>query len=197
MTTLRLLSRLIGLVWALVLALVCLGLVLYSLDALIGLGKARPDKLLHLAGLESETGHLLKQLETPGHVASLSMLSGIAVVLIGLLLVLGLFTRRRDRLAPLKSDSSSGALAARPRALKQMARALSGETREVLSVRKVRLALKRRGAGGRLSVDVNPFPGTEKAAVESALENALAPLAEPFGLKRRVSVTAPRDEERR
>jgi hypothetical protein len=77
MSVLRVTSCFAGVVWALLLAVLALGVSLYSL---IGLGHARPDRLVHLGTVRRETGRFLAQLQAPGPIAAISLLCGLAAV---------------------------------------------------------------------------------------------------------------------
>lgn len=107
MIVLRPLVRLIGLLWLLALALVGLRVALYCLDGLVGLGSARPDRLAGLGSVRRSVGRLLDQLAAPGSLAWLSLLCGIAAVLVGLLLLVGLLRRARERLVLLELDAQA------------------------------------------------------------------------------------------
>jgi len=59
---LRALTRLVGTLWMLALALLGLGLALYCFDGFISLGSARRDRLLGLPSVRRHVGHFLGQL---------------------------------------------------------------------------------------------------------------------------------------
>lgn len=186
MSVLRLSARLVGFLWMLVLAALGLGIALYCLDALISLGQARPDRLLHLVTARREVGRFLDLLQAPGKVAVLSLLCGVASVMVGLLLLQGLATKPREHLAWLEQDTS-GDLAARRRALVQMLGSLAAEAGTLREVRKVKLSLRRRKAGGRVKIDATRWEASEEAGAKRSVEQALDPLAKPFKLDQRIS----------
>ena len=190
MSTLRVLARFVGLVWALLLAALALGIALYCLDGLISLGSARPDRLLHLTTARKEIGRFLDQLQTPGHVAILSLLCGAGAVLVGLLLLKGVLTRPRERLAVLEDDSS-GNLSSRRRALGQILRTLAGYPAEIREVDRVKLRIKRRGSGGRVTLHTIRERDSGQAASKQSVEQSVGPVAQPFRLKTRVLTRLP------
>ena len=190
MSTLRVLARFIGLVWALLLGALALGIALYCLDGLISLGSARPDRLLNLPTAREEVGHFLDQLQTPGHVAILSLSCGAGAVIVGLLLLKGVLTRPRERLAVLENDSS-GNLSSRRRALGQILRALAGYPADVREVDRMKLRVKRRGNGGRITLRMIRERGSEQASTKQSIEHSLDPVAQPFGLKTRILTRLP------
>src|ERR1700727_3903961 len=99
MSVLRPLVRLIGVLWMFGLALLGLAIALYCVDALVGLGSIRPDRLLHLPAVRRHVGRFLNQLAAPGGTAGLALLCGLGAMLIGILLLLGVLGRRKQRLA--------------------------------------------------------------------------------------------------
>lgn len=124
-------------------------------------------------------------LEASGPVAKLSALGGLAAVILGVLLLVGVIRPRRERLALLE-EGEQGTLAARRRALAQVATGLVEQARGITETR-ARVRPRRRGRSGRLTVRVDRPRGAEsdEAARERAAD-ALNPLAEPFGLRPRV-----------
>jgi hypothetical protein len=191
MILLRPLAHLVGFLWALLLALFCLGIALFSLDGLISLGSARPDRLLHLPRVRVKVGHFLAQLEAPGHAAILALLCGLVAVVAGLMLAYGLLGRGREQLAVLEGNASEGILGARRRTLGQIGRVLAGEGSEVIAVKRVRVRLRRGGGGGRLRVRTTRRRGSEEGAVKSSVEEALTPITDPFSLRQRVASNRP------
>jgi hypothetical protein len=185
---LRPLAHLVGFLWAVLLALLCLGIALFCLDGLISLGSARPDRLLHLPRVRVKVGHLLTQLEAPGHAAILTLLCGLGAMLVGLALAYGLLGRGREQLAVLEgeqsaADGSEGMLGARRRTLGQVGRVLAGATDDVLAVKRVRVRLRRGGGGGRLRVRTIRARGSEESVVNRSVEEALTPITDPFALR--------------
>ena len=189
---LRLLVRLTGFIWAVALALLALGIAMYCLDGLVSLGGARPDRLVHLVRVREEVGRFLHRLEASGHLASLAFACGAAALIAGLALGRGLLRPPRQRLALLDAPED-GELGARRRALRQIAKTLTADAEGVEDVRRVALALRRNGAGGRLRLDVTLASGGEASVSTEAIEAALAPVCEPFKLERRVHARAARE----
>jgi hypothetical protein len=188
MSVLRPLVRLIGVLWMLVLALFGLAVAMYCVDALVGLGSIRPDRLLHLPSVRDHVGHFLDQLAAPGSTAGLALLCGLGAMLIGLLLLVGVVRRRRQRLAILEQDRQTGAVAARPKPLRDMARALAEPVRGATSVKRPKLSLSRRGTRGKLTVNATRTRTADPAEVKAAVQKAVEPITEPFGLTPRVHV---------
>ena len=65
------------------LALFGLAVAMYCVDALVGLGSVRPDRLLHLPSVRDHVGHFLNQLAAPGSTAGLALLCGLGAMLPG------------------------------------------------------------------------------------------------------------------
>lgn len=185
---LRAAARVVAAVWMVVLALFGLAVGLFCLDGLVGLGGARPDRLLHLPSLRRHVAHVLAGLAAPGSTAGLALLLGLGAMGLGILLLVGLLARSRRRLAVLDRDADTGILAARPRVLRDMARALAEQADGISGVRRPRLALRRGGAGGRLTVTAAHPVSADGDVVQAAVRERLAPLSEPFGLRPRVHV---------
>ncbi len=168
MLLLRLPARVVGLLLMLALALVCLGVALYCVNALISLGSVRPDRLLHLSSVRHHVGHFLTQIAAPGSTADLALAGGVVAVLIGLVLLAGILRSSKERLVVL-DRGSDGTLAVRPRTLRAMAQALADQTSGATAVKRPRLKLSRRGTRGRLTVNASRSrtgdPDELKAAV--------------------------------
>jgi Family of unknown function (DUF6286) len=182
----RLLARLVGFVALLALAIAGLALAVFC----IGTGKSGPSlarlaHLLHLASFRNTVGAWLSDLEAQGSVATIAGLCGIGAMLLGLLLLVGLLVPRRERLVTL-SHEEKGILAARRRALTQIATALVEQVRGVTEAR-VRVRPRRRG-GGRLAVRASRTRPTEPREVQQAVQEQLAGLTQPFALTTRVDV---------
>ena len=188
MSLLRTLARVIGAVWMVVLALSGLAVAMYCFDAVVSLGSARPDRLLGCPSVRRHVGRFLDQVAAPGSTAGLALLCGLGAMLIGVLLLIGVVGRRKQRLAILEQDSETGAVAARPRPLRDMARALAEPVRGATSVKRPRLSLSRRGTRGKLKVNATRTRTTDPKELKAAVEKAVAPISEPFSLKPRVRV---------
>jgi len=186
MIVLRPLVRLVGVLWVLALALVGLGVALYCFDGLVSLGSARPDRLVGLMSVRRSVGRLLDQLAAPGSLAGLSLLCGIAAVLVGVLLLVGLLRRARERLVLLERDAQAGDLAARRGALRDMVRALVARIRGATNVKRPKLRPARRGTGGRLTLRIAHARGADPRELEGAAGEALRAITEPFALEPRV-----------
>lgn len=186
MLLLRPLIRLVEMLWMVALALLGLGVGLYCLDGLVGLGSARPDRLLHLPSVRRHVGRFLAQLTTPGSTAVLALGCGIAAMLIGILLFAGVLRSRKQRLAVLEQDADNGTLAARPTVLRAMARALAEQAPGATSVKRPTVALSRRGKRGRLKVTASRARTSDRREVERAITDRLGPISDPFKLKARV-----------
>ena len=180
--------RLVGVLWMLVLALFGLAVAMYCVDALVGLGSVRPDRLLHLPSVRDHVGRFLDQLAAPGSTAGLALLCGLGAMLLGVLLLIGVLGRRKQRLVILEQDGQTGAIAARRRPLGDMARALAEPAHGATSVKRPKLALSRRGTRGTLKVNATRTRTTDPRELQTAVEKAVEPITEPFGLKPRVRV---------
>ncbi len=185
---LRPLVRLIGFLWLLLLGVVALGVAAYCLDGLIGLGSARPDRLIGMVSVRRHIGDFLGQLAAPGSVAWLSLLCGLAAILVGLALLTGIFRRPRDRLALLESEPDLGTLAARRGTLREMIRALIEQTDGVTSMKRPKVSPARRGTGGRVTVRVSRSRTVDGQELQRTVSDALGPITEPFAFKSRVRV---------
>jgi hypothetical protein len=188
MVLLRPFARLIGMLLMIALALVCLGVALYCLDGLIGLGSIRPDRLLHLPSVRHHVGHVLAQLAAAGKTADLALAGGVVAVLLGLLVLIGTLRPTRERLVVLRSEGGDGTLAARPRALRAMAQALAEQAVGATGVKRPKLNLSRRGTRGRLDVTASRSRTSDPEQVKAAVTSQLEPLTGPFSLRPRVQV---------
>jgi hypothetical protein len=156
----------------------------------IGTGTSGPSLgrlavLLHLSSLRDTVGDWLAQLEAPGSTAVIAGLCGLGAIAIGVLLLVGLFGRRRERLVTLAREER-GVLSARRRPLAQVAGALAEQVRGVTQVRvKVR---RQRKVGARLSVRAWRTRSSDPEQVRSSVREQLLTLTEPFGLRTRVDV---------
>jgi hypothetical protein len=196
MALLRVLGRMVGVAWMLVLALVGLAVAMYCVDALVGLGSVRPDRLLGLPGVRRHVGRFLDQVAAPGSTAGLALLCGLGAMLLGIVLLIGVLGRRKQRLVILEQHDQTGAIAARRRPLCEMARALAEPADGATSVKRPTLALSRRGTGGTLRVNATRTRGTDPRELSSGIEHAVKPITEPFGLKPRVRVRLDESENR-
>ena len=188
MLALRALTRLLGMLWMLALALLGLGFAIYCFDGFISLGSARPDRLLSLPAARTHVGRFLNQVAASGPTAALALLGGLVAILIGLVLLAGTLRSRKERMVVLEHDESSGTLAAKPRTLAAMGRALAEQAPGATSIARPRLKLSRRGRRGRMTVRASRARSADGHAVESAIKDRLAPLSDPFHLTPKVRV---------
>lgn len=183
----RTLVRLVSFLLLVILAVAGLAVAVFCIDTgTTGLSLGRLASLLHLASVRDTVGHWLGQLESGGPVAGLAALCGLGAVLVGLLLLAGLLIPRRERLITLTSDGH-GDLAARRRALAQIAQALAEQASGVTEVRAK--ARPRRLTGGRLRMRVSRARPADPGRVRGEVSDRLGELTEPFKLKARVEVT--------
>jgi hypothetical protein len=119
-------------------------------------------------------------------------LASLGVGLLCLLLALGIATREREPLVPLRQQPDEGGrLAARKRAVRQMAQTSTARVRGLARL-KLRVKPKRRATGGTLGAMAVTRPDGDLQSVADRLAEELRPVAEPFGLK--ASVRAKRAE---
>ncbi len=196
MLLLRLIARIAGMVWMLALALLGLGVAMYCFDGFISLGAARPDRLLGLPSVRRHVGHFLTQLAAPGPTAGLALLCGLGAILLGLLLLLGTLRSRRQRLVVLDRGARDGTLAAKPRTLGEMSRALAEQAPGATGVKRPKLSLSRRGTRGTLQVTASRARTSGRQEVQRAVKDQLEPITSPFGLKARVRVRLGKHGER-
>lgn len=188
MRILRPWARLIGVIWMLALALLGLAVAMYCFDAVVSLGSARPDRLLKLPDVRRHVGRFLDQVSAPGSTAGLALLCGVGAMLLGILLIVGVLGRRKQRLAILEHEHREGAVAARPKPLRDMTLALAEQARGATSVKRPKLSLSRRGTRGRLRVNATRNRTGDPQQVKNAVVEAIAPIADPFHLKPRVQI---------
>jgi hypothetical protein len=188
MILLRALARVVGSALMLVLALFGLGVAMYCVDALVGLGSARPDRLLDLPGVRDHVGRFLDQVAASGSIARLALLCGLGAMFLGVLLLLGILGRRKRRLVVLEDDGSGGVIAARTTPLQDMARALTEPTRSAESTTRIKLSPTRHGTQGTLRVTATRTSRTDPRELEADVQKAVAPITEPFHLKPRVQL---------
>ena len=91
-------------------------------------------RLVHLGELRNQVGELLYDLAAPGPVAAITVLCGLGGIAVGLLLLVGMFWPRRERLVVLEA-SEEGTLAARRRVLGRAAGALADQARGVTATK--------------------------------------------------------------
>lgn len=191
------LVRLVGMVLMLALALLALGIALYCLDGVITLGSARPDRLLDLPSVRGHVGRFLDQIAASGSTAGLALAGGVGAMALGALLVAALLRSPKQRLALLSADDATeGTLAARPRALRDMSRALAERAPAATSIDGPKLRLARRANRGRLTMTVSQARAADPADLERTVAERLKPISGPFRLTPRVRVRPAEQGER-
>jgi len=193
----RLLARLVSLLWLLALAAIALGVAAYCLDGLVGLGSARPDRLLSLPDVRRHVGRFLDQLGAHGPVATLSLLCGVGAVVAGLILLVGLVGPRK-RAVSLEDNSTNGTLSAREGPMRGMLHTLANQPREAEVAKRPKLSLGyRHRHRPRVTVRGEYFAADDDPEeAQQAIEHALQPLTAPFGLTVRVHLAAERAQRR-
>jgi len=185
MILLRALARLITFVLLLALAVTGLVVAIFSIR-----GEDRPLSIpalaenLRLHDLRETVGDFLDQLEAPGDIALLSALCGLGALLLGLMLLAGALSSRKERLMVLEREDGT-TLAARRRPLGQVAAALVEQAKGVTAT-KVKVKPKRRREGGWVEVTAIRTADATDGDVKQAASEALAPLTDDFGLRARV-----------
>lgn len=182
----RALSRLLGVLLLIALAVAGLAAAIFCITgASSGLSLPGLAKLVHLPQLKSDVGKLLTAVESSGSVALLSLLGGLLSMLLGLVLLLGVLTPRRERLI-IVERGSDGTLGARRRPLRQLAGWLVESSRGVTRSR-VRVRSSR-GGKGKLKVTAYRPRSASDADVERTVHESLSALASGFGLREKVRV---------
>ena len=183
---LRALVRLVAFLLLVLLALAGLAAAVFSIQGGdTGLSLPALADLLSLDRLERTVGSWFSGLEGSGPSNEVEALPGLGAVLLGLLLLVGVLAPRRERLVTLRS-TGDGDIAARRRALAQLATSLAESARGVTSAR-VKVKPRRTGNGGRLTVRADRPRSADEDAVEREVEERLEPVTGPFGLRARVT----------
>lgn len=178
---LRTLARLITFLLLLALAVAGGAVAVFSIGG--GSGTFSIPGLAELIGLpvlRDDVGTLLRTVEGDGGIAVVTALAALGAIVVGLLLLVGAFAPRRERLVVLEQDDS-GTVAARRRALGRAAAALAEGTRGVTATR-VRIKPRRRARGGRVRVRASHPRTADPDEVRTAATSALEPLTGAFGL---------------
>lgn len=180
----RLLAYLIGFLLLVALALVGLAVAVFSIGA--GPGGLSPPHLadlLSLPALRDSVSSLLDRLEgsSAGIVA---VLGGIAAVLVGALLLMGVLAGRR-RTTFTADSSEQGKIEARPGPLGEIAEQLTARISGVTAA-SVRVRPSKRG--GKLKIKASHARPRSSEKVAGKVREALTPLGDPFGA--RVNVRA-------
>jgi hypothetical protein len=187
----RAVARLIALLLTTALALAGLGAAVFSIQ-----GDSSTLSLPSLAGharlddAHARVGVFLAALEADGSPAKVAALAGAGASMLGLLLAFGVLARRREPLVVISSDDR-GTIAARPRALGQVAAALAEQSRDVLHA-KARTTARHRGRGGRLRLTAYHRRSTGQEDAAAASRARVQALADSFALRVRVRGRVPR-----
>lgn len=194
----RALARLLALALTIALAVTGLAVAVFSLQGDSSTlspaslaGHARLDDLLGGVGVS------LAALRADGPIAKLAALAGAGAILLGLLLLFGVFGRRRERLIIVRSndDGTIGTIGARPRAIGQAAVTLGEQSPDGPKV-KARTIVRRRGRDGRLRLTVYHAESTSPAEAADASRARVHALAESFCLTCRIRDRAQRRAKR-
>ena len=118
----------------------------------------------------------------------MALLCGLGAMLLGVLLLIGVLGRRKQRVAILDHDDSDGTVAARPRPLRDMTLVLAEQARGATSIKRPRLSLSRRGTRGRLKLNATRTRTSDPQEVKDAVISAVQPISDPFHLKPRVQI---------
>ena len=140
-------------------------------------------RLVHLPQLRADIGELYARLEASGSVAGISALCGLGALVIGVLLLLGVFLGRHERLAILES-TGDGTIAARPRVLGRAIAALAEQARGVTAT-KVKVAVGRHGKA-RVGIRASHARADTSEEVRTRTAEAVAPLIDAYGIRTHV-----------
>lgn len=175
----RALTRLLALVVLPVLGLVSLG---FALAAILGSSTARSlAESAQLTAAWREVGTFLSDTAPAG--GQTVLLAAAGALLAGIVLLIGALAPARDREVPLTGD---GDLTVRRRALRSAAASLAGDVRGTTDT-KVRLRTRRLRSGGRLRIAATRSPRAEAAPITHTLKERIAPIADAFALRTKVS----------
>ncbi len=179
---LRTFARIVTVALLLALSLCGLAIAIFSIGGTASGDFSLPGlaRLVHLPQLRSDIGDLYARLEASGSVAGISALCGLGAVVIGVLLLLGVFLSRRERLAVLES-SGDGTIAARPRVLGRVVAALAEQARGVTAT-KVKVAVGRHGMA-RVGIRASHAKADTSQEIRTRTTEAVAPLSDAFGIR--------------
>lgn len=185
----RTLARIAGFVLLVLLALAGLAAMVFAIqgdDATLSYPQLAD--WLALQELREEAGDLYARLEEDGPVAIVTLLAGLAAVLLGLVLIAGALLPRRERRVTLE-QAGEGTIAARRGPLARTAEALAGTLQGVARARARVVPGRLRGGRLKLRADLTrPTAASHGArASREAIERRLAPLTEAFHLRPKVS----------
>ena len=186
----------LGFVLLVLLALVALAAAIFEINGGHGtVSLAHLATLIHLPELRHDVGVYLRRVEAPGPVAWVSVGAGVGAVIVGLLLLAGVFVPRRERLIAL-GETERGPMFARRRALARVAAALAEQPRGVSQAR-ARARPRRGGRGGTVRVRATREAPRERRQTEREIGERLTPLSEPFELAARVNARRVTDDRGR
>lgn len=181
---LRGLVRLLGFLLLVVLAVTGLAVTVFCIQGgESGLSLPALAETLRLHELRDNVESLLSELEDTGPLDLLPALLGLGLIALALALLVGVFVPTRERLVSAKSGD--GRLAARRRALGQVAGALAERGGGVTSI-KAKVKPGRR-QGGKIKVRADRTRQTEPAEAKRSVQEQLEPLCDGFGLTTKVS----------
>lgn len=175
---LRALARLLTFLLLLALALAGLALAVIAISG----GDPGLTSSIGLPSVRDSVGNFLSDLEG-GDKQIAAVLGGLAAILLGLLLLIGLLAPRRERLVVFEKGDE-GTITARRRPLAQMATTLAERTSGVTSAR-AKVKPSRRGDGGQLRLTASHPRSTPADEVTESTGQALEPLS-ALGLSPRV-----------
>jgi hypothetical protein len=169
------------------LALPLLGLaaLAFAVAAIIGENRARDlADSLYLTEGWARVGTFLETVAPRGE--SVVVASAAGAVVLGLVLVIAALVPTRERELHLKDGDP--ALGIRRRALRNALQSRTGRVRGVTGAT-VRLKPRRRRVGGTVRVRATRTPRGDAKAIAAVYDERLAPVADAFGLRTRVSST--------
>jgi hypothetical protein len=169
------------------LALPLLGLaaLAFAVAAIIGESRARDlADSLYLTEGWARVGTFLETVAPRGE--SVVVASAAGAVVLGLVLVIAALVPTRERELHLKDGDP--ALGIRRRALRNALQSRTGRVRGVTGAT-VRLKPRRRRVGGTVRVRATRTPRGDAKAIAAVYDERLAPVADAFGLRTRVSST--------
>jgi hypothetical protein len=185
----RTLARLVGVLLLVALSLAGLAAVVFAIQGgEATLSYPQLAEWLRLPELRDEVGAFYGQLEADGPVAILSLLAGLAAMLLGLILIAGALVPRRDHDATLE-QTDEGSVTARRRPLGKAAETLASRGEGVTDV-KARVRPSWRG-GGRLRVRADlARSASDQRAAREGIQGRVAPLSDAFDLRPKISTRA-------
>jgi hypothetical protein len=189
---LRLVARLAALLLLIALALLGLATAIFAIQGgRAALSLPALARHLQLPQLRASVGGWLARLAAHGATDSIALVGGLVAIATGVLLLVGIFVRARERLVLFEQDEQ-GWLMARPKPLSQIAAALVGQARGV-TVTRARVRARRRGIGGTLRLRASHVASLSNEEAIQAISQALLPLTESFALSPRLTTKPGRE----